>query len=63
LLLAVRAAFAVMGAVDAKVVTAFTVSDCELFNPRVTLLLAVRLALAVMGAVVAKLVTAFTVRV
>ena len=63
LLLAVRGAFAVMGAVPVKVVTAFTVSDCELLTPNVTLPLAVRLALAVMGAVVAKVVTAFTVRV
>ena len=63
MLLTVRGAFAVMGAVAVKVVTAFTVRDCELFTPRVTLLSAVRLPLAVMGAVVAKAVTAFTVRV
>ncbi len=42
LLLTVRAAFAVMGAVLVKVVAAFTVSDCELFTPKVTLPLAVR---------------------
>ena len=63
MLLAVRAAFAVMGAVDAKVVTAFTVRVCEPFTPTVMLPLAVRLALLVMGAVVAKTVTALTVRV
>lgn len=62
MLLAVRGAFAVMAAVPVKEVTAFTIRDCELFTPNVTLPLAVRLALAVMDAVVAKTVTAFTVR-
>ena len=52
-----------MGAVEAKVVTAFTVSVWVPEAPSTTLPLAVTRALAVMVAVEAKVVTALTVRV
>ncbi len=55
--IAERRALAVMGAVDAKVVAAFTVRVWLPLAPSTTL------PLAVMGAVEAKMVAAFTVRV
>ena len=61
--MAVRAPLATMGAVEAKVETAFTVRVLLPLAPRTTLALAVKAALAVMVAVDAKVVTALTVRV
>ena len=60
--MAVSFAFAVMGAVEAKMLTALTVRVWLLFDPSTTLPAAVTRALAVMGAVEAKVVTALTVR-
>ena len=62
--LAERRALAVMGAVDAKVVAAFTVSVLlPPLLPNTVLPSALKAPLAVMGAVVANVVTPLTVRV
>ena len=63
MLLAVTSPFAMMGAVEAKVVTALTVRVWLPLAPSTTLPLAVTSPLAVMGAVEAKVAAALAVMV